>query len=237
MAIGSPLGLVNTVSNGTYSGRITDDGVEYLQVSASISSGSSGGALFNSSGEVVGITAASFTAGQNLNLAIPIEKATDIWSKQYAWQNISLVELYNQSDHTPTYTVDYLVSDRLSYTHNFQDCYICGFISSVFHNYDDSVTVYLVGEDGIINGYEYKTELSSEPFTKEGYVNASSSPDAERLTADCVQVNVPPKLTSGRIRPGDYISILGNIKRHGGTNNAILTVTAESLEIINLSIS
>lgn len=42
-----------------------------LQISAPISQGSSGGPLFNERGEVVGVTTAIITAGQNINLAIP----------------------------------------------------------------------------------------------------------------------------------------------------------------------
>jgi serine protease Do len=42
-----------------------------LQISAPISLGSSGGPLFNQTGEVVGVTTAIITAGQNLNFAVP----------------------------------------------------------------------------------------------------------------------------------------------------------------------
>lgn len=42
-----------------------------LQISAPISQGSSGGPLFNQAGEVVGVTTAIITTGQNINLAIP----------------------------------------------------------------------------------------------------------------------------------------------------------------------
>jgi S1-C subfamily serine protease len=45
--------------------------LKILQISAPISQGSSGGPLFNQYGEVVGITTAIITAGQNINLAIP----------------------------------------------------------------------------------------------------------------------------------------------------------------------
>ncbi len=41
-------------------------------ISAPISSGSSGGALVNSTGQVIGVTNASYSDGQNLNLAVPI---------------------------------------------------------------------------------------------------------------------------------------------------------------------
>lgn len=81
VAIGSPLGLQNTVSTGIVSSirksLIRDvEGTKDIQISAPISSGSSGGALFNAKGEVVGITYAGFTEiGQNLNFAIPINEA------------------------------------------------------------------------------------------------------------------------------------------------------------------
>lgn len=78
-AIGSPLGIKNTVSKGNLSARIMQDGYDVLQFSAPISNGSSGGALFNEKGEIVGITYASFVEGQNLNLAIPIELVDNLY--------------------------------------------------------------------------------------------------------------------------------------------------------------
>lgn len=78
VAIGSPLGLINTVSTGVFSGFAQN---EVLQFTASISNGSSGGALFDNEGKVLGITFASFKEGQNLNLAIPIEKVVDLWNE------------------------------------------------------------------------------------------------------------------------------------------------------------
>jgi S1-C subfamily serine protease/DNA-binding XRE family transcriptional regulator len=73
IAIGSPFGYKNTVSKGVFSARREIDGRKYIQITAQISRGSSGGALFNSSGEVIGITSASCINGQNLNFAIPAE--------------------------------------------------------------------------------------------------------------------------------------------------------------------
>lgn len=76
VAIGSPLGNKNMISAGILSGRWYNSSsrVDELQFSAPISSGSSGGALFSDSGDVIGITSASFEDGQNMNLAIPIEE-------------------------------------------------------------------------------------------------------------------------------------------------------------------
>lgn len=71
--LGSPLGLSNTISDGIISNPLrTVVETQYIQISAPISSGSSGGVLLNEYGQAIGITAAGFTSGQNLNLAIPI---------------------------------------------------------------------------------------------------------------------------------------------------------------------
>jgi S1-C subfamily serine protease len=75
VAIGNPLGLEKTVSEGIISSIRNMEGVNVLQTTAPISHGSSGGALFNSKGEIVGITFAGFEQGQNLNFAIPINYA------------------------------------------------------------------------------------------------------------------------------------------------------------------
>lgn len=80
-AIGSPLGLQNSISEGIVSNaarKINDDGEAYIQTTAPISSGSSGGVLANAFGEAVGITTSSIVSGQNLNLAIPVYDVKDI---------------------------------------------------------------------------------------------------------------------------------------------------------------
>ncbi|MFY9174799.1 MAG: S1C family serine protease [Peptococcia bacterium] len=73
LAIGNPMGLENTISDGIVSttNRLLGD-VKYVQVTTPISPGSSGGVLLNYYGEAVGITTAYYLYGQNLNFAIPI---------------------------------------------------------------------------------------------------------------------------------------------------------------------
>jgi hypothetical protein len=72
VAIGNPLGLEDTVSNGLVSARRKiDGGFEVLQVSAPIAPGSSGGPIFNDRGEVVGIATAVMQGGQNLAFGVP----------------------------------------------------------------------------------------------------------------------------------------------------------------------
>jgi S1-C subfamily serine protease len=74
IAIGSPLALQNTVSDGLVSG--IRNGV--IQTSSPISPGSSGGPFLNTHGQVVGIAVASIAAAENLNFAVPIN-----WAKNY----------------------------------------------------------------------------------------------------------------------------------------------------------
>jgi hypothetical protein len=75
VAIGHPLGLGNTVSDGLVSAvRKINPQLTVLQVSAPISQGSSGGPLFNEAGEVIGISTLIVTQGQNLNFGMPVNQ-------------------------------------------------------------------------------------------------------------------------------------------------------------------
>lgn len=70
-AIGSPRGLENTFSSGEIS---QFRGNNFIQINVPIDHGSSGGALINRFGEVVGITTSGFDdSGANLNFAISID--------------------------------------------------------------------------------------------------------------------------------------------------------------------
>lgn len=75
VAIGSPEGLQNTVSTGIISSIRTSEsrsGYKDFQISVPINHGSSGGALFNMYGQVIGITYAGYETTGDLNFAIPI---------------------------------------------------------------------------------------------------------------------------------------------------------------------
>jgi len=80
--VSHPAGLEVTASAGILSGvRLADNvpgagaGYHLLQFTAPISPGSSGGALVDSEGRALGIVVGSFEAGQNLNFAVPIDRA------------------------------------------------------------------------------------------------------------------------------------------------------------------
>ena len=76
ITIGNPLGLEMSISTGIVSAfRENKSGVEYIQITAPVSPGSSGGPLLNKKGAVVGIVTLQVPSmfGQNLNFAIPIK--------------------------------------------------------------------------------------------------------------------------------------------------------------------
>ena len=75
--IGSPKGLVNTLGSGLLSGlRTSEDQTQYVQISAPVSAGSSGGGLFDDRGNLIGIVSFTIRDAQNLNFAIA---ASQFW--------------------------------------------------------------------------------------------------------------------------------------------------------------
>lgn len=82
VAIGSPFGLEQTVTQGIVSAKGRSIGAgpydDFIQTDASINPGNSGGPLLNLKGEVVGINTAIVARGQGIGFAIPIDMAKDI---------------------------------------------------------------------------------------------------------------------------------------------------------------
>jgi len=75
-AIGNPLGLERTVTEGVVSQTERPfGGILYLQIDAPINPGNSGGPLFNNRGQVVGIINMKVPSMEGLNFAIPVVHA------------------------------------------------------------------------------------------------------------------------------------------------------------------
>jgi serine protease Do len=91
VAIGSPLGFKNTLSSGVVStpSRMVD-GHDYIQISTPIDHGSSGGALFNRHGELVGVTTALVESSAAINLAIPSNDVKTFLAKPKSSQALSI---------------------------------------------------------------------------------------------------------------------------------------------------
>ena len=96
MAIGNPLGLGSTVTDGIVSAinrEVTDeDGNSYLaiQTNAAINSGNSGGALVNSQGQVIGINTLKVSGDgvEGVGFAIPINSTKDIYEQLIQYNKV-----------------------------------------------------------------------------------------------------------------------------------------------------
>ena len=77
-AIGNPLGLERTLTQGVVSTTQRNfDGLTYIQTDTPINPGNSGGPLFNTKGEVIGITNMGILGGEALGFAIPARYVKD----------------------------------------------------------------------------------------------------------------------------------------------------------------
>ncbi len=98
-SLGNPLGLESTFSDGIVSNPSRQvQGMTYIQITAPISSGSSGGALFDDQGRLIGITTGTFAEGQNLNVAVPASRIGDLRQSGTVTQ---LSQLFSSSANTP----------------------------------------------------------------------------------------------------------------------------------------
>ena len=111
-AIGSPMGELNTVSEGIISNI---DEKNLIRISVPISHGSSGGVLLNSRNEVIGITSAGYDEAQNLNFAINVNVLNELYKENKNNKTKSFIEVYN-------YIGDYeIVTDEKCEFHTVND--------------------------------------------------------------------------------------------------------------------
>lgn len=103
VAIGSPIGITNTVSLGNISALYDDHSTSIIQFTAPISHGSSGGALFDDHGTVIGVTSGFYEETQNLNVAVHISEVNELY-QSWKEKNASFDD-YFVSSVTPEVTV------------------------------------------------------------------------------------------------------------------------------------
>ena len=78
IALGTPLGLQNTVTRGIISAVRRVGAVTLVQTDAAINPGNSGGPLLDRSGDVIGITTMGLRSAQGLSFAVAIDHAKDL---------------------------------------------------------------------------------------------------------------------------------------------------------------
>ncbi len=85
--IGSPKGLSGSFSEGVISGFRNFYGTDLVQMTAPISSGSSGGPVLNLAGELIGVSVCQIVDGQNLNFAIPIKYVSSLINERLSYSS------------------------------------------------------------------------------------------------------------------------------------------------------
>ena len=96
LAIGSPKGFQGTVSDGIISAFpwFADEDIRYIQITAPISHGSSGGCLLNRNLKVIGVTSAGVDEGQNIGFAIPVFIVEQLYRQ---WDKTQVIALGSES--------------------------------------------------------------------------------------------------------------------------------------------
>lgn len=212
IAIGSPLGFLNTVSTGVFSGYIENDTIQELQFSASISHGSSGGALFNNQGEVIGITCGSYEDGQNLNISVPIQYVSDLMNTPAS--PLTIEQFYDTFDHFTYYAVDDVIGNRN--TMSDDKAVIYGYIADI-----DGKRCYLVSNKSEIDNFKinFRENVSFDEYRKlleNGFWDQYTESELK-----CV-IEVQDLTQDGKVfsqyRVGDFVYIETSLSPQRSTN-------------------
>ena len=141
--IGSPLGELNTVSTGIISNADNDKGI---QISAPISRGSSGGALFDKNYNIIGITYAGYDEAQNLNYAISIDYLQKLYDA-YKNNDYNLITYLNFNECNNFTTFFFLNSEPSGVQSAFNGC---NDITNKNYSVDSIETFYKISNIGDI---------------------------------------------------------------------------------------
>ena len=119
ITFGSPNGYSGTVSIGNISAIRQEDNVRRIQFTAPISHGSSGGCLINDFGRVIGITSSGNAQGNDINFAVPIDYAVDLYTK---WDKVNDETLGSERSWDMTGTDKYgMMTERAIQYYNKKD--------------------------------------------------------------------------------------------------------------------
>ncbi len=181
-AIGSPYGMVNSLSDGVVSNTNQDiNDMEYIQFSAPISLGSGGGPVFNTSGQVIGVTCLTATQGQTINFAVPINYAKALERTD----SVSLISIISEnSDSTIYYNGYYPVPDYGIYAGTLpceSQLDMATGVKTYFYKTSDITVPDEIAVDGYVgllaqNGFVWQSAYTSDTgHTADVYYNADYS--------------------------------------------------------------
>jgi hypothetical protein len=97
ITVSSPKGLINTVSNGIVSQTRKMGYKNLIQISAPISSGSSGGVAADINGNPIGLIVSQYNEGQNLNFAVSLSQImSELVKEKYCSESLSFNRTSNK---------------------------------------------------------------------------------------------------------------------------------------------
>src|ERR1035441_2989960 len=152
VAIGAPLGLESTVSEGIVSALRNAGTMHIIQTTASISPGSSGGPLLNEYGKVIGLTTSTVLNGQSLNFVVSAKHVSELLGRK---QPMSLDEMLSQTQVSEplaesTIMVPARNATQLSFTVNGQQGAVLEGTYTITGGAGRDVGVMLVGAGGVM---------------------------------------------------------------------------------------
>ena len=229
LSISCPQSLLNTVTEGQFSGWLSENAGEVMQISAAISSGSSGGALFNLKHEVIGMTYASYIDGEDLNVAIPIENISKLWKSRSDKKAIAVedfIEVKAKEIDSDAITMEQLLSNPAKY--DGEEVTVMGFVSSVywFGTGDGDLEIaeiIMVSDPEDIEYAYYDTEDMdfdfsdpSSPYQKD-LKNSLQDSDTSLIFGTYTSSDEPDSEAATYVYPGDFIIVTGYFK-YGNLN-------------------
>lgn len=186
--VGYPLDLELTISDGLISSKYYKIGTEqYLQISAPISSGNSGSPLVDKYGNVIGINVMSYTAGQNINLAIPISFVSEVLYEErsmtmekFANRDMEVVENFNMKIlNSKVYGIDKESGEKIYKEGNYfnsKDISSFGYEVVISHDLvgaNNAMYVYFEMLDGDFEEYYYEIRSAGLSGTNQTLIDIS----------------------------------------------------------------
>jgi S1-C subfamily serine protease len=156
IAIGSPQGLENTVSDGILSAVREYKSTRYLQITAPISPGSSGGPVLNEKGKMVGVATFQFETGQNLNFAVDAEHIRPLIDEHFGFSLTAFQSTFGKSNQKKSRTVNSEANHDDSSYEQHKVSPLTGQFGGIVHNQSANLSaefVILVRDDeGLLSG-------------------------------------------------------------------------------------
>jgi serine protease Do len=208
--IGNPSGIDNTMSDGIISSKLKEvNGESFIQISAPIAKGTSGGVLVNEQAEVIGTTTDGISNESNLNLATPANSLKSLLTQDI---NKTLAQLPREGSSIPdgTDVTDEDFTNSLNYLNSIDN----------LKNLDNSYSIMTIAGKSVrfiwkVNDYQSGTaDLSihgiMDPRDYANWISLINDNQKGNIMAYFAQLNndiaknYPGKSFSGSVLYRDY---------------------------------